>query len=52
MKKRVIELGDTNDEFTIVTAGLREGDEVVLNPTAFIDEAQLEAMRPAEGQKA
>ncbi len=46
VKKRVIELGDTNDEFTIVTKGLREGDEVVLNPSAFIDEAQLEAMRP------
>lgn len=46
VKKRVIELGETNDEFTIVTAGIAEGDEVVLNPTAYIDEAQLEAMKP------
>lgn len=46
VKKRVIELGETNDEFTIVTAGIAAGDEVVLNPTAYIDEAQLEAMKP------
>lgn len=45
-EKRVIELGDTNDEYTIVTAGLREGDDVVLNPSAFIDEAQFEALKP------
>lgn len=48
VQKQVIELGDTNDEFTIVTAGLRGGEEVVLNPWAFIDEAQLEAMRPTK----
>lgn len=47
VQKRVIELGDTNDEFTIVTAGLQEGDEVVLNPTAVIEEAQEEALKPA-----
>ncbi len=51
-QKRVIELGDSNDEFTVVAAGLSEGDKVVLNPTAFIDEAQLEALRPAVGQGA
>jgi hypothetical protein len=47
-KKRLIELGDTNDEFTIVTAGLTEGEKVVLNPTAFLDEAQIEAMKPRQ----
>jgi hypothetical protein len=46
-QRRVIELGDSNDEFTVVTAGLVEGDAVVLNPSAFIDEAEEEAMRPA-----
>jgi HlyD family secretion protein len=46
-QKRLIELGDTNDEFTIVSAGLREGEAVVLNPTTFVDEAQREAIRPA-----
>lgn len=48
VQKRVIELGDTNEEFTVVKAGLAEGDEVVLNPLAYIDEAQLQAMRPVD----
>ncbi len=48
VEKRVVKLGDTNDEFTIVTAGLAEGDEVVLNPLAFVDEAQMQAIRPSE----
>ncbi len=45
VEKRRVALGDTNDEFTIVTAGLTEGEEVVLNPTAFLDEAQSQALR-------
>ena len=48
IKKRVIEVGDTNDEFLIVNAGLSEGDEVVLNPSAYLEEAQIEAMRPVK----
>ena len=47
IQRRAIELGDSNDEFTVVKAGLAEGDKVVLNPLAFIDEAQKAAMRPA-----
>ncbi len=35
VEKRVIEIGDTNDVFTIVTSGLAEGDEVILNPIAY-----------------
>lgn len=46
VQKRVIQLGDTNDEFTVVTGGLREGEEVVLNPLAYVDEAQMQAIRP------
>jgi multidrug efflux pump subunit AcrA (membrane-fusion protein) len=30
-----LEIGDTNDAFTIVEAGLTEGDEIYLNPLAF-----------------
>lgn len=45
-KKRVIRLGDTNDEFTVVLDGLAEGDQVVLNPLAFVDEAQTLALQP------
>ena len=34
-QRRSLELGDTNKVFTVVKAGLKEGDEVVLNPYAF-----------------
>lgn len=42
--KRRLELGDSNDVFIVVNAGLNEGEEVVLNPTAFIEEAEKEAL--------
>jgi len=42
--KRPLELGDSNDVFIVVKAGLNEGEEVVLNPTAFIEEAEEEAL--------
>jgi hypothetical protein len=32
--------------FIIVESGLKEGDEVVLNPLAYIDETQDEALKP------
>lgn len=47
IEKRVLRLGDTNDEFTVVEDGLLEGEEVVLNPLAFIDEAQQQASMPS-----
>ncbi len=43
-QRRSLTLGDSNDVFIIVEAGLKEGDEVVLNPTAFIDEAGKDAL--------
>lgn len=42
-QKRLIELGDSNDVFIEVLAGLNEGDEVILNPTALINEAEEDA---------
>jgi hypothetical protein len=44
--RREIQLGDSNDLFIVVESGLKEGDEVVLNPMAFIKDAQDEAIRP------
>ncbi len=44
-RRRVIELGDSNDVSIIVESGLSEGEEVVLNPMASIEEAQEEAAR-------
>ena len=35
VQRRPIQLGDSNDTFVIVTAGLKEGDQVALNPAKF-----------------
>ena len=43
-KRRLLELGDSNDVFIEVTAGLNEGEDVVLNPTALIEEAEQDAL--------
>lgn len=42
-QKRLIELGDSNDVFVEVNAGLKEGEEVILNPVALIKEAEEDA---------
>ena len=49
-QQRDLELGDSNDIFTIVKSGLQEGDEVVLNPLAFGD-IQLSARDPFDKAK-
>ncbi len=46
-EKRSLKLGDTNDRFTVVEAGLQEGDTVILNPMA-IEEAQALAQQPQD----
>ena len=49
-KRRSLQLGDTNDVFTVVEAGLQEGDEVILHPFAF-KEAQVLALKPSDEAK-
>jgi len=49
--KRKIELGDSNDIYVAVNAGLKEGDEVVLNPTAYVTEAKELANEKSERDK-
>ena len=46
--RRLLKLGDSNDVFIVVEAGLAEGDEVVLNPTALIEEARRDAKSTLE----
>ena len=46
-ERRSLGLGDTNDLFTVVEAGLKDGDQVVLNPLAF-EEAQTEVLKPLD----
>jgi multidrug efflux pump subunit AcrA (membrane-fusion protein) len=49
-KRRAVELGDTNNIFTIVKAGLKEGDEVMLNPFAF-EQPQTESEKTGDETK-
>ena len=42
-QRRPLQLGPSNQAFMIVEAGLKEGDQVLLNPAAFIEEGQEEA---------
>jgi multidrug efflux pump subunit AcrA (membrane-fusion protein) len=51
VQRRLLQLGDTNDSFIVVKAGLKEADEVVLNPLAFIEEAQNEVLKPVDEAK-
>jgi multidrug efflux pump subunit AcrA (membrane-fusion protein) len=51
-KRRLLKLGDTDDSFIVVKAGINEGDEVVLNPLALIEEVQNEVLKPLDETKA
>lgn len=44
----MLSLGDTNDEFTVVQEGLAPGDRIVLNPSAFVEEAEGLAKQPTK----
>ena len=47
-ERRSLSLGDSNDQYIVVEAGLEEGDQVVLNPLDLIEEAQREALKLPE----
>jgi len=46
VQRRSLQLGDTDDAFIVVRAGLQEADEVVLNPLAFVEEAKTDVLKP------
>ncbi len=50
-KRRALQLGDSNDSFIVVKAGLKEGETVLLNALALIDEVQDELLNPLEDAK-
>jgi uncharacterized membrane protein YukC len=50
-QRRELKIGDTDDQFIIVQAGVKEGDEAVINPLAYVEEAQKEALKPMSGIK-
>ena len=39
-QRRELDLGDSDDQFLVVDGGVKEGDEVVLNPLAYIEQAR------------
>lgn len=43
--KRSVVLGDSNDVFVEVISGLSEGEKVILNPAALLDEAAEDALQ-------
>ena len=48
-ERRILDLGDSNDVFIEVKGGLSEGEEVVLNPVALIEEARTDALTTMDG---
>lgn len=49
---REIEAGPTNDKFFVVEGGLQEGDQVAMNPRAFLDKVKLPKLPPEQAQLA
>lgn len=45
IERRALELGDRDDMLIVVENGLKEGDQVILDPLANIEEAQIEAAK-------
>jgi len=47
-KRRSLELGDADNNFAVVKTGLEEGDKVVLDALASVEEAQTLALNPMD----
>lgn len=44
LSRRLLELGDSDEEMVIVTDGVKAGETVILNPLAYVPEAQDDAL--------
>ena len=40
VEKRILTLGRTNDKFVVLREGINEGDRVVLNPSAIVEQSE------------
>jgi RND family efflux transporter MFP subunit len=47
-----VKAGPTNDKFFVINSGLKEGDQVALNPRAYLAEVALPKLPPEEIQRA
>ena len=48
IERRVVEVVESNEVFVVIDRGVDVGDEVVLDPIAFVREAQVEAMKSVD----
>jgi multidrug efflux pump subunit AcrA (membrane-fusion protein) len=48
IQPRSLDLGDSNDEFIIVRAGLNEGDKVLLNPRGHVEDGRADSPKATE----
>lgn len=52
VERRTVELGESNDVFVIAKSGIEAGDEVVLDPLRFLEDARQKAIETFEGDPA
>jgi hypothetical protein len=50
LKSREVAIGSTNDKFVIIKDGLKDGEQVAVNPRSFLDSVELPA-EATQGQK-
>lgn len=51
LQRRSVKLGDSSDMFIVVHEGIEQGDEVMLDPLANVQEAQVEAALSLQASK-
>ena len=44
-ERRILKLGDSNDVYLVVDSGVQEGEQVILNPRSFVEEAKNEVLK-------
>lgn len=49
---REVKAGPTNDKFFVIESGLNEGDQVAMNPRAYLADVSLPKLPPEEVQRA
>jgi hypothetical protein len=49
---RQIKPGPTNDKFFVIESGLKEGDQIAMNPRGYLADVKLPKLSPEEAQRA
>ncbi len=49
---REVKAGPTNDKFFVIESGISEGQQVAMNPRAYLDDVSLPKLPPEEAQRA